>query len=160
MFVFASDLAFGKYWEERAIELAGGAKERAPEGAFKPWDFIGNDDLKYEVKSDRLAHRFGMKTMYIEYECSGKPSGIETTEADYWYYCMVNPNQHACVYKMPVSVVKELCKNPLRTVSGGDGGRSRGHIVQPPVEYCVKNDEMGYLLPPPSRSPIFGPNSE
>ena len=35
-----------------------------------------------EVKMDRIAHKTGR--IFVEYESRGKPSGISTTEADYW----------------------------------------------------------------------------
>jgi hypothetical protein len=37
-----------------------------------------------EVKCDRIAVKTG--NVYIEYESRGKPSGISTSQADYWVY--------------------------------------------------------------------------
>jgi len=128
--MFQQDLKFGKKWETKAISMIPDDETLAEvaEGSFKPWDFKTNLS-KYEVKADRLAYKYGCKTMYIEYECNGSLSGISSTEADYWFYFMVKPNDEFVCYEIPVSVLREKCKTPLRSVSGGDGMRSRGHIV-------------------------------
>ena len=129
--MFEQDLKFGKYWETKAISMIPDDEvltEVAPKGAFKSWDFKTNLS-KYEVKADRLAYKYGNKTMFIEYECNGKPSGISSTEADYWFYFMVKPNNEYVCYEIPVPFLREKCKSPLRSVSGGDGMRSCGHII-------------------------------
>jgi len=68
---FHSDLSFGRTYEELCHYLPSDGEmleEYAPRGVFKGWDFRTNK-FKYEVKADRLAHKYGMKTMFIEYEC-------------------------------------------------------------------------------------------
>jgi len=128
---FQNDLAFGKKYEDLAASdyLPEGETlvETAPAGLFKGWDFRTNK-YKYEVKSDRLAYKYGCKTMFIEYECSGKPSGISTTEADYWYYFMVSPNGETKQFRFSVEELREKCKG-CPSKAGGDGWRSRGYIV-------------------------------
>jgi hypothetical protein len=127
---FNKDLAFGKKWEavaEAYIHESEMVIEHAPEGQFKPWDFrstLGS----YEVKSDRLAYKYGCKTMFIEYECSGNPSGIQSTEADFWMYYMVKPSGDYVAYRIPVPELKEMCKGCV-SKAGGDNYRSRGYIV-------------------------------
>jgi len=127
---FNKDLAFGKKWEavaEAYIHESEMVVEHAPEGQFKPWDFrstLGS----YEVKSDRLAYKYGCKTMFIEYECSGNPSGIQSTEADFWMYYMVKPSGEYVAYRIPVPELKEMCKGCV-SKAGGDNYRSRGYIV-------------------------------
>lgn len=122
-----SDLAFGKHWEGIAISLVGEELVASPEGNFKAYDFQ-TEKAKYEVKADRLAHKYGCKTMFIEYECNGKPSGITSTEADFWCYFMVKPTGHD-LYIIPVAELRAEIPNALRCVSGGDGMRSRGYIM-------------------------------
>ena len=127
---FVKDLAFGATWQETAQKLIGGTIKPAPNCCFKPYDFIA-DGIKYEVKADRLAYKYGGNTMFIEYECSGEPSGISTTEAEYMMYFMVMPNNEYKCYKIPVVQLKMACFGcPVK--KGGDGWRSRGYIV--PVE--------------------------
>jgi hypothetical protein len=126
---FFSDLSFGKSYETLAssrLPVGETLVEFAPAGC-KGWDFR-SDKFKYEVKADRLAYKYDMKTMFIEFECSGKPSGISTTEADIWVYFMVRPNGTSRVFWIPVSALKDACSRS-QSKCGGDGGRARGYIV-------------------------------
>ena len=62
---FDIDLAYGKVREDMIKEIL--------------------QDKKIEVKSERYVwKRTG--NIAIEYECYGKPSGINATEADYWFH--------------------------------------------------------------------------
>jgi hypothetical protein len=128
---FASDLLFGKVYEDEAIRLmkqqllldeANAVLER-PVGKFSSYDFsLGG--VQYEVKADRYAHR--TQCMFLEYECNGRPSGVSVTTASFWMYFVVKGSAFE-VYKIPVS---ELTKDKsIRSVSGGDGGRVRGYII-------------------------------
>ena len=156
---FTKDLSFGKTWEVLASKLVGGVVEFAPDGKFKPYDFIA-DGVKYEVKADRLAHKYGANTMFVEYECNCQPSGVSTTEADVWMYFMVYPSGGFKCYSIPVSDLKEWCKG-CRTKAGGDGYRSLGYIV--PVKTAPLVEVLGgqepardlhiRLPPPPPLSP-------
>ena len=127
---FHNDLAFGKKYEAIATEYMLDDEtlvEPAPDGLFKGWDFRTNK-YKYEVKSDRLAYKYGSRTMFIEYECSGQPSGISSTESDFWFYFMVHPDGTFKAFCIPVDTLKEACKGCV-SKAGGDGWRSRGYIV-------------------------------
>jgi hypothetical protein len=143
---FNKDLAFGKKWEavaEAYIHETEPVIESAPEGQFKPWDFrtaLGS----YEVKSDRLAYKYGCKTMFIEYECSGNPSGLTTTEADFWMYYMVKPSGDYVAYRIPVPELKKMCVGCV-TKAGGDGYRSKGYIV-PVDERFLMRTQTGHSL--------------
>ena len=62
---FDIDLAYGKVREDLVKEML--------------------QDKKIEVKSERdVWKRTG--NIAIEYQCYGKPSGINATEADYWFH--------------------------------------------------------------------------
>jgi len=126
---FNADLAFGKKYQEiaKGLILHDEHVVEEPPGCFKPYDFRTNS-FKYEVKSDRNAYRYAYKSMFIEYECNGKKSGINATEADFWYYFMVKPDGGYICYEIPIEILKEKCIN-TRSISGGDGGRVRGYIV-------------------------------
>lgn len=142
---FTRDLAFGKMWEETAMSLVGGGTP-APSGRFKPYDFISNG-VKYEVKADRLAYKYGGNTMFVEFECSGELSGISTTEADVWMYFMVKPDGSYKVYTVPVPDLKEWCKGcPVK--AGGDGYRARGYIVPVRTSPLVTVSESPVGSPP------------
>jgi hypothetical protein len=127
--MFTADLSFGKKWEKVAQDLLfPGQQVETSEGCFKGWDFKCGD-VKVEVKADRLAYRYGNNSMFIEYECSEKPSGISTTEADYWVYFMVHPNGSFLHFTLDTAELKKACEGCV-SKNGGDGYRSKGYIVK------------------------------
>jgi len=155
---FYSDLNFGKTWEAVAQRLVGGAITPSPDGIFKPYDFI-SEGIKYEVKADRLAFKYGGNTMFIEYECNGSPSGISTTEADYWIYFMVSPSGTFKCFQIPVADLRAACVGcPVK--SGGDGYRSRGYIVSTGgfkmclLETTLSVRDVLSIRHPPSSPPV------
>ena len=137
---FNKDLEFGKKWEEVAKAFVSQTEtllDSAPNCEFKPWDFRSSV-ASYEVKSDRLAYKYGCKTMFIEFECSGKPSGIQATEADFWMYFMVKPSGEYVAYRIPVPELKKMCVGCV-SKAGGDGYRSRGYIVPVDERFLMQN---------------------
>jgi hypothetical protein len=87
-------------------------------------------DKKIEVKSERnMWVRTG--NIAIEYECYGKPSGISSTESDYWFHnlCIGDDTFATLVFDVPS--LKRIIDNldEKRTVSGGDNGASRMYLV-------------------------------
>ena len=60
---------------------------------------------KVEVKTDRMTHKTG--NVFIEYESRGKPSGIATTDADYWVY-KIDEVGFAIIFEVEILKVK-LC---------------------------------------------------
>ena len=85
---------------------------------------------KIEVKSERdVWQKTG--NIAIEYECYGKPSGINTTESDYWFHNLCIGDE---TFATLVFVTKSLKKiiNKLdykRSVSGGDNMASRMYLL-------------------------------
>lgn len=75
---------------------------------------------KYEVKEDFLCEFTG--NVGLEFECRGKSSGIQTTEADYYVYKVHTKNYGIQIFQIPVSILKEMIEDKLyfRIVSGGD----------------------------------------
>lgn len=78
-----------------------------------------------EVKSDHGAWKTG--NVFVEYEYRGSPSGISTSEADYWafecdgtYYIVTSSRLQALV---------EAARKEGRHTNGGDYGRSLGALV-------------------------------
>ena len=87
-------------------------------------------DKKIEVKSERDKWQ---KTgnIAIEYECYGKPSGISSTEADYWFHNLCIGDDTFCTLVFKVDNLKKLI-NKLdykRSVSGGDHNASRMYLL-------------------------------
>jgi len=107
---FDLDLSYGKVREQRVADML--------------------QDKKIEVKSERnMWARTG--NIAIEYECYGKPSGISSTESDYWFHnlCIGDDTFATLVFDVPS--LKHIIDNldEKRTVSGGDNGASRMYLV-------------------------------
>ena len=87
-------------------------------------------DKKIEVKSER---GMWLKTgnIAIEYESYGKPSGIATTESDYWFHNLcVDENVYATlVFK--TDMLKRIIEQTTnkKTVSGGDHNASKMYLM-------------------------------
>lgn len=132
---FGTDLAFGKHYETLLLDyIEHDTVEFAPK-CCKGWDLeltYQGTKVKYEVKSDRMAHKTG--NVAIEISCSGKPSGITSTEADIYAYFIVSPTIPPTLYLIPIEDLKKLIISPdFRRVRGGDGWRSEMVLV--PLEH-------------------------
>ena len=131
MHKFNADLKFGQKYEKILIDLIPHDSYVLTCGYCKEYDFkliIDNVEVKYEVKADRRSINTG--NMVIEYECSGKASGIATTEAKYYAYFVVRPLDQWDLYIIPTDDLKTMINNRefKRTIKGGDGMRSRMYI--------------------------------
>ena len=107
---FDIDLAYGKVREDMIKEML--------------------QDKKIEVKSERdVWKRTG--NIAIEYECYGKPSGINATEADYWFHnlCVGEDVYATLVFK--TENLKKILDSLERKVSvnGGDHNASRMYLI-------------------------------
>jgi hypothetical protein len=131
--MFTNDLKFGQSYENKAIEyyINNGYKlidNSINKGCFKDYDFIvsNGDELKIEVKADRLAYKTG--NICIEFECNNKPSGIMTTRADIYMYYIVNGNN----YCIPVNIIKDYINDNkyIRIVKGGDRYMSNMYLFK------------------------------
>ena len=109
---FRYDLEVGQSYETQLAELIG---------------------QRIEVKRDFRALETG--NIFIEYESRGKPSGLATTQADYWCYWL---SDYHCVL-IKTEKLKELCRKSLYTkkdVLGGDFDTSKGIIL--PIKKLVE----------------------
>jgi hypothetical protein len=66
------------------------------------YDFITDDNIKYEVKADKMALK--TQNYFIEFEGYGKLSGISTTEAH--FYILSNTVNY---YLISVEKLKYIC---------------------------------------------------
>ncbi len=85
---------------------------------------------KFEVKTDRLSAKTG--NIYIEYESRGKPSGIKTTQADYWVYKVTETKAIVIKTEELKTIVRQLIldKKAIPNVRGGDNNTSLGVLVK------------------------------
>ncbi len=82
-------------------------------------------ESKIEVKFDRKTRETG--NVYIEFESRGKPSGIRTTEADYWVY--FTHDEECFVISVERLKAKLVNKSP-RVIPGGDSNTSKGFLMR------------------------------
>ena len=85
---------------------------------------------KIEVKSER---GMWMKTgnICVEYECWNKPSGIRTTESDYWFHNLCVGDNEFCTLVFKTDVLRTIVDklDTFKTVAGGDHNASRMWLV-------------------------------
>jgi hypothetical protein len=87
-----------------------------------------NIKIKYEVKSEKKAFKTG--NICIEYFCRGRPSGISTTKADYYFlYVIENDIKYRC-FCVPVMKIKDLImtRKYIRDCNGGDDMASKMYL--------------------------------
>ena len=93
------------------------------------------NDLTFEVKTDRYEYIKGFMTynIFIETSCSGKDSGIVSSEADYFVYYFPD---HEEAYFIQSDKLREFVNNHKKDDDGiewktmaGDGGRVEGVCI-------------------------------
>ena len=94
-------------------------------------DIIQSGNGLVEVKSDQMARRTG--NVYVETEYRGQPSGITSTEADWW---AIEVDDDVFVL-MKTERLRELAGR-FRLAPGGDNDWSRGRLV--PVGRLVSGE--------------------
>tara|TARA_R100001198_G_scaffold61257_1_gene35567 strand:- start:3348 stop:3764 length:417 start_codon:yes stop_codon:yes gene_type:complete len=128
-----------------------------PPLSFPVWgsDLEYNNDFKYDLKIGQIAEKWlgqllSGKTLevkrdfrasqtgkvFVEFFCRGKPSGIATTEADFWAFVIDGDY----VVILPTEDLKEIVefhKQKGWVMSGGDNNVSQGALVR--VERLIKN---------------------
>jgi len=107
---FDIDLQYGKVREQQIADML--------------------QDKKIEVKSERgMWQRTG--NIAIEYESYGKPSGIASTESDYWFHNLCIDDGTFCTLVFKTESLKKIIDNLdyKRSVSGGDHNASKMYLV-------------------------------
>ena len=122
---FKSDLKFGQFYENECKKYFKNVQYVPQNIKFSNYDFI-SDGIKYEVKSDRVAHR--TKNLCIEIQNYGKPSGLSITQAEYYIYFIIHDNIYD-VYKIPINILKEKIIN-CKCIYGGDYKKSKFHLLK------------------------------
>lgn len=87
-----------------------------------------------EVKRDFKASR--TKRVFVEYESRGKPSGVSTSEADYWAFILDD-----AVIMLPLHRLKRLVDIAIddkRVANGGDKNTSKGALID--IDDLTKTD--------------------
>ena len=91
--------------------------------------FLGNllENKKIEVKHDKIAHRSGR--VFVEFECRGKPSGITTTQSDFWAFVLITGVVIIISKNRLTALCNEKYNNGYITL-GGDGNNSQGFLIE------------------------------
>ena len=91
--------------------------------------FLGNllENKKIEVKHDKIAHRSGR--VFVEFECRGKPSGITTTQSDFWAFVLITGVVIIISKNRLMTLCNEKYNNGYITL-GGDGNNSQGFLIE------------------------------
>ena len=66
------------------------------------------ENKKIEIKYDKIAYSTG--NIAIEYMSRNKPSGISTTQSDYYCYIIANTAVEDIYLIMEINKLKELCR--------------------------------------------------
>lgn len=91
--------------------------------------------LKGEVKRDYRAGETG--NVFVEHISRGKPSGISTTESDYWIFCLSCSEFNDEVFiGISTDRLKRLLDSIKWEVNGGDNNSSKGKLV--PLTKLIK----------------------
>lgn len=101
-------------------------------------EYLGSvlSQKKIEVKFDKIALDTGR--VFVEFECRGKPSGITTTEADFWAFVFLN-SVIILVSKQRLVALCNDAYNNNKVVNGGDNNSARGFLVD--IEKLVRADQ-------------------
>jgi hypothetical protein len=84
---------------------------------------------KIEVKTEREKWK-STGNIVIEFESRGKPSGIATTEAEYWFHNLALGNDIVMTLVIPTKILRNYIVQTMpRVVSGGDNNTSRLYLL-------------------------------
>lgn len=125
--VLAQMLADSRYNKQFDVKLAS--------GLLAELEFARMAELKFEVKHDPMGAETG--SMALEFECNGKPSGIEATTADVWVhrFSETGPFVMFHVERLRDTARQFREAHPHRVKNGGDGMRAK--VVLMPWQWLV-----------------------
>ena len=107
---FDIDLKYGKVREQMIVDML--------------------QDKKIEVKSERDIWQTS-GNIAVEYESYGKPSGINSTESDYWFHNLCIGDETFATIVFETKNLKKIIDNLdyKRSVKGGDNNASRMYLL-------------------------------
>lgn len=107
---FDLDLAYGQVFEQKVAEILGQSKIEVKTEKDK-WKATGN--------------------IVIEYESRNKPSGIVTTDADYWLHNLAMGDNIVLSLLLKVSTLRQyIATHNPRSVRGGDDMTSKLYLIK------------------------------
>jgi hypothetical protein len=107
---FDLDLAYGQVFEKKVA------------------DILGNSKIEVKTEKDKWKQT---GNIVIEYESRGKPSGIITTEADYWIHNCAVGDSIVFSLILPVNTLRKyIATHNPRSVRGGDDMTSKLYLIK------------------------------
>lgn len=94
------------------------------------------ESKQLEIKTDKICQKTG--NVFVEFESRGKDSGLATTTAVYWVYCLWSEVRKEQTYVfIPTRRLKKLIKQGnYKEMRGGDNWTSKGYLI--PKEDLLK----------------------
>lgn len=129
--MWKDDLKVGQFYEREALKLFKYTTYEFCDTC--EYDILLDNRIKIEVKADRLA--YATDNLAIEVEYRDRPSGISTTEAQYYIFFVIHRNADDDVYIFPTDHLKNLIQD-CKSVYGGDRKSSKIYLL--PISMCDK----------------------
>lgn len=89
-----------------------------------------NKPITYEIKTDTWCNKYrDSGNIFVEFECRGKPSGIEVTQADWFVTFFKNLNQ---IWFIKTNTIKHLIQTEnfkITKQSGDVGSNTCGYLI-------------------------------
>ena len=94
------------------------------------------ESKQLEIKTDKICQRTG--NIFVEFDSRGQDSGLATTTAVYWVYCLWSEVRKEQTYVfIPTRRLKKLIKQGnYKEMRGGDNWTSKGYLI--PKEDLLK----------------------
>lgn len=107
---FDLDLAYGQVFEKKVA------------------DILGNSKIEVKTEKDKWK---STGNIVIEYESRNKPSGIITTDADYWLHNLAMGDDIVLSFLTKVSTLRKyIAQHNPRSVRGGDDMTSKLYLIK------------------------------
>ena len=79
----------------------------------------------------------------LEYECNGKPSGINATESDFWIQILAKGEENHCMLVFEVSKLKEIVNKYKEKYTRMVGDRHASKCVILPIKKLFEKEAIG-----------------
>ena len=107
---FDIDLQYGQVFERKVADML--------------------QNSKIEVKTERDMWK-STGNIVVEFESRGKPSGIASTEAEYWFHNLAIGDDIVMTLVFPTKILRNyIAQNMPRMVRGGDNNTSRLYLIK------------------------------
>ena len=107
---FDLDLAYGQVFEKKVA------------------DILGNSTIEVKTEKDKWKQT---GNIVIEFESRGRPSGLATTSADYWWHNLASGDNIVFSCVIPVASLRKYIEiNKPKVVRGGDDMTSKLYLIK------------------------------